>query len=303
MILIMNNPKRKTTTFTSAYNSYSKQVKWISSKTTYNEDLNPLKEEYYDSKGNVTGFSEFMYNEKGLLAQITSGLDKQMVDKTMFVYNEQNDIIKETLAYADGVSKTIKMYSYAPNRLEIQIKDEKGALEEIYISETDTEGNLLKEIYKDGERKIRQINNYVYQHGLLQEEFVFDGNNQLLNKANHFYDVHGNSIETIWYNDKEKPVQKSTRDYDQTGNLIYENFDDFELRKFKYNEKNQKIYEEVVLVENNTVLANASYEYNENNDLIKEEIFAINDSFRIGFLNVNQMMSGKTINEYVHELL
>lgn len=303
MILIMNNPKRKTTTFTSAYNSYSKQVKWKSSKTTYNEDLNPLKEEYYDSKGNVTGFSEFMYNEKGLLAQITSGLDKQMVDKTMFVYNEQNDIIKETLAYADGVSKTIKMYLYAPNRLEIQIKDEKGVLEEIYISETDTEGNLLKEIYKDGERKIRQINNYVYQHGLLQEEFVFDGNNQLLNKANHFYDVDGNSIETIWYNDKEKPVQKSTRDYDQTGNLIYENFDDFELRKFKYNEKNQKIYEEVVLVENNTVLANASYEYNENNDLIKEEIFAINDSFRIGFLNVNQMMSGKTINEYVHELL
>lgn len=299
----MNNPKRKTTTFTSAYNSYSKQVKWKSSKTTYNEDLNPLKEEYYDSKGNVTGFSEFMYNEKGLLAQITSGLDKQMVDKTMFVYNEQNDIIKETLAYADGVSKTIKMYLYAPNRLEIQIKDEKGVLEEIYISETDTEGNLLKEIYKDGERKIRQINNYVYQHGLLQEEFVFDGNNQLLNKANHFYDVDGNSIETIWYNDKEKPVQKSTRDYDQTGNLIYENFDDFELRKFKYNEKNQKIYEEVVLVENNTVLANASYEYNENNDLIKEEIFAINDSFRIGFLNVNQMMSGKTINEYVHELL
>ncbi len=188
---------------------------------TYDEKGNLVKEEY--NEGDYTEVIYYTYDEEGRLEEERVSRPSESY-RIEYDYNENGDLSIET-RYEDGenvTDNTKTLYSYDDQNRLIRVgKLWKAIYTELYSLSYDSQGNLIEELYPDGD----SIKYYYDENGvLIKEQSTFSGKTKC--PFVYTYDENGNLLS---YLHEEEPgcnciyyYSEARYTYDVYGNMLTE---------------------------------------------------------------------------------
>ena len=191
---------------------------------TYDEKGNQVRATHYGGDGNINGWGESVYDEKGNQVKIVSySGDGSIEFEDQYTYDERGHVVKfigynesrelsawEEFVY-DGIGNLVKDIEYYSGGIV-------GSWTEYVYDE---KGNQVGAINYNGDGSVN-----------LQDEFVYDGMGNMVKRAVYYsdgsifwedeyaYDERGNLVKQVRYNDDGSITSIEEYAYDEMGNQV-----------------------------------------------------------------------------------
>lgn len=243
-------------------------------------------ESFYDEKGNIT-------------EQVNSDEEGNLIEKSIFLYDASNRIIKhelhmlvddvheilvyerddkgrvlsETKMYGDDPGEQT-LYSYAEHESPVSIQrfDADGEHESFEELTYNDAGYPVEHLKFGPDKLLVEKTTISYNsNNKPVEKLLMDSNGNLLKTTLIVYDEKGQLTRVTEKNDAGKVISDIISLYDERGNVIERKVKDFHSRtiRFKFDEHDNCIEEEM-LDENGNMTMKSNFEFDENNLLISE---------------------------------
>ena len=229
--------------YASAYEIFEKLEDYEDSENYFsNFYYVPLKITYKYGETTANEYTDFLYNDDGLLVQIITTSSDNSSGITNFSYDANGNISQRVIIYPNGDNstyeyyydsdnnniktiytnyegeKTFYDYSYDTNGNRIKQITTKSENEKIYYDYIyDINGNRIKTVYTDYHEN-KSIYDYLYIDNLLVKT-IYTDNDDSQSIDEYIYDANGNLLSQTSINfDGEKAINNYS--YDEQGNLI-----------------------------------------------------------------------------------
>jgi hypothetical protein len=235
------------------------QIDLNSGQTEANENM-LTKEIFLDEYGNT--IKEISYNPPGIIDQtIESKYDDQnriieescfdeedeLLEKTLFFWNEKDKKIKEEKHYLDGsIDTTTFTYNDDANLTEKICKDDEGEIESKEVF-TYKNKRLHEHIAFGEDEKIVEKKTFEFEEDKLISETHLDADEGDETRKEFRYDIDGNIEKELNYNTKNQLVKKTEfLKYKERHILEFREEDPYKnnITKLAYNEANNIILQE-----------------------------------------------------------
>ncbi|MDL2262772.1 hypothetical protein LJC11_04650 [Bacteroidales bacterium OttesenSCG-928-I21] len=208
-------------------------------------------------KGNKTsayGFDTYrLFNKDGFIIQKkTFNFDNSPVSTTVYEYEDENILLKETKYTA--TENIDKVYIYAYN-------------EKTKLLESQTTYSAFG--------RVEYIDKYSYQNGLLTEVENFDGQNKSIYKWKYEYDKDGNKIKDTWHINNN--ITELFYTYDEESHIIKQKeineSKNVTTWEFAYDKNENKIKEVRTYSDGSQAIINIIYEYDKFDNWVVQKVF------------------------------
>ncbi len=214
----------------------------------FDEQGNLIKETTFNPPGVVDQTIESKYDAKNrIIEEICLDADEEMLEKTLFFWNEENKKVKEEKYYLDGAIDTT-IFTYNPN------------------------GDLIEKIQKDDDDEIESKEVFNYQDKLLLEHLKFGEDEELEEKSTYTIENGKIAIEIHWESAEQVETKKEFR-FSKDGSMekkLFYNAKNELIKKIEFLKYKNGFVEEFIEEDqyhkNTTKIA-----YDENNNVIKQE--------------------------------
>lgn len=209
----------------------------------------------------MTGKSVYEYDKKGNKIKSTEYSDGEIVRTYSYTYDENGNVLTQTILYESSSSETVITYTYDENgRVNSKLTvdtwlEDKGKLEEYTYDER---GNVIatQTTYDDAEPEA------------ITREYTYDDN--------------GNIVKCIRGEEGQTYIDEYT--YDENGNVLIQidggdKYREAICYEYEYDDNNNCIKKTEYEAETGKILGVDEYVYNKNNNLIKTVMKT--DSYRI----------------------
>jgi antitoxin component YwqK of YwqJK toxin-antitoxin module len=228
------------------------EMEHLHSKTCFDENGNVLSEVQYDSSENIIQESILDYDANGrLIEEVVKDSDGFVVEHKRFEIQDSGRVTKEFRYYMDETFDTI-----------------------VYHYEGD---HVVKREIIDFDGEIENVEEFVYQDGLLIEKVVKDGDDEILTYQKITYDDQKNIIELEEVDHSEGVRTRTEYEYYASGNkksvLVFDASDELvEKTLLTENEKGQTSR---VVEENKSKKNTINMEYDNHGNVVFQEEFDI----------------------------
>lgn len=219
---------------------------------TYNENFDLLSKIQTNEQGEVLE-SHITTFQKGLLVRENNfGFGNLLNSYTVFEYNSDGNVIKDTLFDKEDKIQSISDYEYlAKNMVSWRTLGPTGGVLAITTYVYDDIGNNIKIEMRDAGSSIDGVIEKSYQDNKISEEKIMDSKGNIEKSATYVYEGE-NLIEKIYFDNKDK--KKRSESYEYTNSLpvpskINQHYKSGALEAYTNVEYSFKIVKSIIWVE------------------------------------------------------
>lgn len=243
-----------------------------------NDNNQILREERYDSDGEMNTLTVNTYNDLHLLTQMEQyDGDGILLQKSLNYYNDKQLLVQQSNFFGEDPSEYVTQYVYDEDdnllRVEMYDNDEFDYVEK--YMEYDN-GILVKDTENDDYGKTLYINHYEYNDaGLLSKHVREEVQNKDRRTYEYLYDANGNCIKELVYDYNNALIAKTYRTYNENNRLTSTEDEDLDnYRKVVMEYDGDLVKKNSILRKDGTIVGWAEYEYDANGkeSLAKEYI-------------------------------
>jgi len=217
----------------------------------------------------------FSYNEDNNLVNVNSyNSDDSLKWQRVYVYNEQGKITRREDICKDGACYEKEIYKYIDNLIYVYFYDINGIMKYYITNENDSLKHEQIQYSSDGKAISKRQNEFNGNGKMISSRRWHVPENNLQEETIYRYDNNGNLLEVQYDNNK------STYRYDSKGYLLeyaYKNFEGDYKYKYTYNDigllKEEFLYKDEILYHKTT------YKYDSKENWIEKIIYE-NDNFK-----------------------
>lgn len=233
-----------------------------------NDNNQILREERFDSDGEMNTLTVNTYNDLHLLTQMEQyDGDGILLQKSLNYYNDKQLLVQQSNFFGEDPSEYVSQYVYDEDdnllRIEMYADDELDYVEK--YMEYDN-GILVKDTENDDYGKTLYVNHYEYNdNGLLSKHVRDEVQNKDRRTYEYQYDANGNCIKELVYDYNKALIAKTYRTYNEDNRLISTEDEDLDnYRKVVMEYDGDLVKKNSILRKDGTIVGWAEYEYDEN---------------------------------------
>lgn len=173
--------------------------------------------------GKIDSYSTHtMFNQKGYQTEFSTYWKSTLDDKTIFIYNEHNNLVEKSQYRATGALRDKTNYTYnAENKLiEECVCDADGDVDSKTIYTYNEDNILTTECQYDADGDMTYKIVYTYNtDNLLTMSCRYDASGELESKMTYDYDTNGNMLNMCSYESDGSVLGKTENTYDSNNRL------------------------------------------------------------------------------------
>lgn len=243
-------------------------IEYTEINAQYNEDGQLVREERYDTDGNLNTLTINTYNDNKLLAQMEQyDQDNILLQKSINTYNEQQQLISQSNFFGDESNEFVTKYIYDEDgnllRTEMYCDGELDYVEKVneYVN-----GLIVKETENDDYGETQYIHTYEYNDkGLVVKHTRDEVQNKDRRSYEYTYDDRDNRVKELVYDFKEQLIAKTYRTFNEDNLLVEVEEEDLDnYRKICLIYEGQLCTKNTIYGRDDQIVGWAEYAYDEN---------------------------------------
>ena len=236
--------------------------------TELNDHNQILREERYDSDGELNTLTINTYNDQLLLIQMEQyDGDQILLQKSINYYNDKQQLVQQSNFFGEDPNEYVTQYVYDEDgnllRVEMYDDDELDYVEKYMEYEN---GILVKESENDDYGRTLYVSQYAYDdNGLLSKHIRDEIQNKDRRTYEYQYDDNGNCVKELVYDYGNSLIAKIYRTYNEHNRLVLTEDEDLDnYRQIKMEYEGDKVVKNTILRKDGTIVGWAEYEYDDN---------------------------------------